>query len=978
MSSPLQAWFKGTDDCLWTFAFLMSVLAFASAAHAQSGLQETPDGRRVVVSKDVGAERWAITLNKDDGSATGNVFFPEGGEPLFVWCQSSGVTAEDDAAFDCFGADACPYGSCGDAHWSFIAEVALPVAFFEPPEASTTTASLGRVAGGVADRESGAQITPDAKRTLVSKDVGGERWAIARNHDDGTVTGNVFKPGGSEPQFVWCEEVSSTEDEATYRCLGADVCSAGPCLPSQWTTVVEAVTLPKGFFAPPSQVEFDDIIYRLLEDFGDEGAFDALLLALDHGYSADQLIDATLTGRLLAEGRVVRRDGGFEDPAGEPLGLFGAIGASSPLGRPAGGPSVEGARENTRSALRIFDASGIPEDTLPGVILLLLARGYSPAQVLDGLTTGTVVLVRDDVGNLGAGLRGTDGDLVPPDNVDDEPFVPFDFDYDRPPCNFDGIIDEGEECDGDALRGLTCESLGLSPGELKCSACELDDRLCRAECGNGTRESGEECEGSDFGIYSCELKGFDRGDLQCTADCRIDTSGCEELCGNGEIDSEFSERCDGANLGGQTCVTKGFASGELRCSDRCYFVTANCEPCGNGRAQLPEDCDGDDLRATCESLGFPAGGDLSCTDACTWDTSACEGGTCGDGQVEGDEDCDGSNLAGETCVSQGFEGGSLACTSGCAFDDSGCIDAGCGDGSIDPGEACDGAELAGATCESEGFSSGVLRCDPGCQLDTSGCLSAGCGDEIVDIQSGEECDGSNLNGQTCVGLGLASGDLACDSCRFDISGCGECGNGEAEGGEECDGADLGGATCEDFEDFTGGDLTCTAGCEYDTSACTSGGSCGDQVVDDGEACDGTNLGGLTTCDELDPQTYFGGPLACADCQFDVSGCELDESPVITDLQFPTLIDGFFGIGAEGTLDFADPNGDIVLAVLDVVSGNVQGGSADPGIQGQTSGTLQIALFCPNAVPADVTVEWHLVDSNGNESNRWRHSYRCEE
>ena len=45
-------------------------------------------------------------------------------------------------------------------------------------------------------RESGLQITPDERCTLVSKDVGTERWAITRNADDGSVTGNVFFPFG--------------------------------------------------------------------------------------------------------------------------------------------------------------------------------------------------------------------------------------------------------------------------------------------------------------------------------------------------------------------------------------------------------------------------------------------------------------------------------------------------------------------------------------------------------------------------------------------------------------------------------------------------------------------------------------------------------------------------------------------------------------------------------------------------------------
>jgi len=48
------------------------------AAHAQSGLQVTPDGKRTLVNKDVGDERWAIVRSTD--TVSGNVYFPDGGD----------------------------------------------------------------------------------------------------------------------------------------------------------------------------------------------------------------------------------------------------------------------------------------------------------------------------------------------------------------------------------------------------------------------------------------------------------------------------------------------------------------------------------------------------------------------------------------------------------------------------------------------------------------------------------------------------------------------------------------------------------------------------------------------------------------------------------------------------------------------------------------------------------------------------------
>lgn len=127
----------------------------ASLAQSDTGVQVTPDTNRVLVSKDVGDERWAITRN-DDGTVTGNVFRSDGGDPSFVWCEQTG--GDDDDFFDdfldflddligddddddgnddelqyrCFGADRCENTPCTTDEWSFIADVSLPESFFRP------------------------------------------------------------------------------------------------------------------------------------------------------------------------------------------------------------------------------------------------------------------------------------------------------------------------------------------------------------------------------------------------------------------------------------------------------------------------------------------------------------------------------------------------------------------------------------------------------------------------------------------------------------------------------------------------------------------------------------------------------------------------------------------------------------------------------------------------------------------------------
>jgi len=96
---------------------------------------------------------------------------------------------------------------------------------------------------------------------------------------------------------------------------------------------------------------------------------------------------------------------------------------------------------------------------------------------------------------------------------------------------------------------------------------------------------------------------------------------------------------------------------------------------------------------------------------------------------------------------------------------------GCGDAALDPGEDCDGADLGGQTCVDFGLVDGVLACAGDCTIDTTGCLPLRtCGDGEID--DGEACDGEDLDGQDCEGLGFELGVLACaDNCALDTSLC---------------------------------------------------------------------------------------------------------------------------------------------------------------------------------------------------------------
>ncbi|HEX6853075.1 MAG TPA: serine protease [Candidatus Polarisedimenticolaceae bacterium] len=74
----------------------------------------------------------------------------------------------------------------------------------------------------------------------------------------------------------------------------------------------------------------------------------------------------------------------------------------------------------------------------------------------------------------------------------------------------------------------------------------------------------------------------------------------------------------------------------------------------------------------------------------------------------------------------------------------------------------------------------------------------------------------NSGGRSDLILGQIGSDIqTCSS-----GGGGEnCGNGVVDAGEQCDGSDLGGETCES-RGFPGGTLSCTSSCTFNTSACT--------------------------------------------------------------------------------------------------------------------------------------------------------------
>lgn len=121
-------------------AVMLTLVLCATPALAGDGVQILPDATSILVSKDVGNERWAITLSLADETplhVSGNVFRRDGGPVAFLWCPIRSVSGSADDirnttfTWDCFGSHACVAPPCGEL-WNFLTVVTLPGSFFLP------------------------------------------------------------------------------------------------------------------------------------------------------------------------------------------------------------------------------------------------------------------------------------------------------------------------------------------------------------------------------------------------------------------------------------------------------------------------------------------------------------------------------------------------------------------------------------------------------------------------------------------------------------------------------------------------------------------------------------------------------------------------------------------------------------------------------------------------------------------------------
>ncbi|MBU1537354.1 hypothetical protein KKF84_18710, partial [Myxococcota bacterium] len=96
-----------------------------------------------------------------------------------------------------------------------------------------------------------------------------------------------------------------------------------------------------------------------------------------------------------------------------------------------------------------------------------------------------------------------------------------------------------------------------------------------------------------------------------------------------------------------------------------------------------------------------------------------------------------------------------------------------------------------------------------------------------------------------------------------------CGDNVMDPGEECDGVEFGGKSCA-YLGYYGGTLACNDDCTLNIGPCEAQGQCGDDVLQDGEDCEGSV--GNATCISLG-LNFTGGTLSCGDnCRYDTSQC----------------------------------------------------------------------------------------------------------
>jgi hypothetical protein len=398
---------------------------------------------------------------------------------------------------------------------------------------------------------------------------------------------------------------------------------------------------------------------------------------------------------------------------------------------------------------------------------------------------------------------------------------------------------EGEECQP-AQQGL-CET----PGVIVHCYSGLD-----GTCGVGP------CQG---GTQICEDVDLDLGEWSaCMGEVLPEVEVCDGI--DNDCDGQVDE-----SLGASTCGMGVCAHDVPNCADG---EEPGCDPLEGASDEV---CDGDDNDCDGDIDEGLAGMQVSCgVGPCEHSVAACVDGeppTCDPFEGAQAEVCDGIDNDCDDAIDDDL--GVVNCGLGvCNHDQQECVGGviqACDPWDGVTAEVCDGLDNDCDGGTDEGF--GIVSCGVGeCQQDLAQCVGGmpvdcdpflGAMPEVCDDGLDNDCDG-----------------LLDESCT--------CGNGSISGAEQCDGGDLGGLTCLGLG-FDGGTLGCNPDCTYDTTGCYlcammpiggytdvpsplgggmggggGGGSCAGQVIET-LTCSSTYNGQV-----LDGNSSIDGPYTCGE------------------------------------------------------------------------------------------------------------------
>lgn len=162
-----------------------------------------------------------------------------------------------------------------------------------------------------------------------------------------------------------------------------------------------------------------------------------------------------------------------------------------------------------------------------------------------------------------------------------------------------------------------------------------------------------------------------------------------------------------------------------------------------------------------------------------------------------------------------------------------------------------------------------------------------------------------------------------------------CGNGQIDNGEACDGAELGGQSCASLG-LGAGSLTCARDCRsFDRHQCGPATSCGNGRVDPSEVCEGADLAG-GSCANLGLGT---GSLSCLpNCNgYNTSACQTGPRCGDGRVEGAEVCDGAELLGA--TCQSLGYTGGVLTCSADCTSRNTQAcvGACTPTCAGRSCG-----------------------------------------